>query len=295
MFYDQNTKKNFSESVTPVDLSYPNETCVLDKEDLLGETAFYKSLEKSKVIHDDDEDVEKLLKKTLDVIDNYQNTQSICSLEDLEKEIEDECDQFSGCSYVNSFSEIQMDLTSEESICISSLVDATQKILRICVPIRLYQARVGIFLRTLSLDEMNAVFSTSKKSTNFYHYKTMCSMPFFNDLTTKSQNLLIKHNMHSCFSLNHAYYFFGHNSTTSIGQEEETGIITGLADYLRVNAPYALHLPSGRYEDFYRAPWATTREFEEKHRELFNEIGSSIRGSLYCLLKRMFSKRNVVY
>ena len=101
--------------------------------------------------------------------------------------------------------------------------------------------------------------------------------------------------MPTCFSLNSAYYFFGHNSSTSIGQEEETGIITGLADYLRVNAPYALHLPSGRYEDFYGAPWATTREFEEKHRELFNEIGSSIRGSLYCLLKRMFSKRNVVY
>ena len=44
----------------------------------------------------------------------------------------------------------------------------------------------------------------------------------------RTQNKLILKNMQLCFSLNGAYYFFGHDATTAIGQvrkEAERGII----------------------------------------------------------------------
>lgn len=87
--------------------------------------------------------------------------------------------------------------------------------------------------------------------------------------------------MQMCFALNNAWYFFGHTANTSIEQEEQTGIITGLGDFIRANAPYALDLPNARYEDFYRAPWAKTPEFEERHHFLLKEIGTSLRGDTH--------------
>ena len=101
--------------------------------------------------------------------------------------------------------------------------------------------------------------------------------------------------MQLCFSLNNAYYFFGHNSNTAIGQvryrltlhlltlllagqEEETGFVTGLGDYIRNNAPYALDMGAAKYDDYYRAPWATSRDLEERHKRICSEIGSSLKG-----------------
>ena len=40
----------------------------------------------------------------------------------------------------------------------------------------------------------------------------------FNIVIVRTQNKLILKNMQLCFSLNGAYYFFGHNATTAIGQ-----------------------------------------------------------------------------
>ena len=104
--------------------------------------------------------------------------------------------------------------------------------------------------------------------------------------------------MQLCFSLNGAYYFFGHNADTAIGQasystlwlsilkinffsiakEEETGFKTGLGDYIRANAPYACDMGPARYDDYYKAPWATSREFEERHKRICSEVGASLKG-----------------
>ena len=32
------------------------------------------------------------------------------------------------------------------------------------------------------------------------------------------------------------------------------------------------------YQDYFKTPWATTREFEEKHRKISFEIGHSLQG-----------------
>lgn len=89
--------------------------------------------------------------------------------------------------------------------------------------------------------------------------------------------------MQLCFSLNNSYYFFGHDSNTAIGQEEETGFVTGLGDYIRANASYALEMGAAKYDDYYRAPWATSRDLEERHKQISKEIGTSLKGSCYMI------------
>ena len=68
------------------------------------------------------------------------------------------------------------------------------------------------------------------------------------------------------------------NSDCLICQEEETGILTGLADYVRGQAPQALLMPSDEYDHYYKPPWATSRALEQKHRDISQEIGISMKG-----------------
>ena len=64
-------------------------------------------------------------------------------------------------------------------------------------------------------------------------------------------------------------------------QEEETGLITGLGDYIHANAPYARDMGPARYDDYYKAPWATSRELEERHRQICADVGASLIGIIY--------------
>ena len=58
--------------------------------------------------------------------------------------------------------------------------------------------------------------------------------------------------MQSCFALNCSMYFYGHSAATSIEQEEQTGIITGLGAYIMANYPAAKDMPPALYESYYR-------------------------------------------
>ena len=75
-----------------------------------------------------------------------------------------------------------------------------------------------------------------------------------------------------------SYYFFGHQAHTAISQEEQTGILTGLWDFIYSQAPYVLSMPPARYEEYYVSPWATNSHFEVCHRNISEDIGSSLRG-----------------
>ena len=46
-------------------------------------------------------------------------------------------------------------------------------------------------------------------------------------------------------------YFYGHNASTSIEQEEQTGLFTGLGDYIMANCPAAKDMPPALYEMYY--------------------------------------------
>ena len=72
-------------------------------------------------------------------------------------------------------------------------------------------------------------------------------------VTCRTQGRLIVENMQSCYSLTMSYYFFGHSSDTAVGQEEQTGILTGLGDFIRASAPMALAMPPAIYDDYYRS------------------------------------------
>ena len=59
-----------------------------------------------------------------------------------------------------------------------------------------------------------------------------------------------------------------------------TGLISGVEDFIRANAPVALHMPPATYDEYFTGPWATDREHENKHRELTKSIGESLLGRI---------------
>ena len=101
-------------------------------------------------------------------------------------------------------------------------------------------------------------------------------------------------------------------------QELQTGINTGIGDYIRANCPTCLDMPPALYEDYFRSfllenkvniqillniskrhliclnqtqfklifylefrsPWATELDFEMQHRNLFEKIGKSLKGKI---------------
>ena len=73
-------------------------------------------------------------------------------------------------------------------------------------------------------------------------------------------------------------YFFTIRCFATLFQEEQTGFVTGLGDYIRSQAPYALDMGVATYGDYFKTPWATSREFEDKHREISFETGHSLKG-----------------
>ena len=57
-----------------------------------------------------------------------------------------------------------------------------------------------------------------------------------------------------------------------------TGIQTGLLGYIHTNAPDALRMPPAYYSDYYRAPWATNKSSEDRHKIISQDIGNSLKG-----------------
>ena len=49
----------------------------------------------------------------------------------------------------------------------------------------MYEARVGQYLGTLTMEDMLEVFNMSRKVQHFFHYNAMSSMIGFNELTTR--------------------------------------------------------------------------------------------------------------
>merc|ERR1719481_1310488 len=98
----------------------------------------------------------------------------------------------------------------------------------------------------------------------------------------------MKVNMLTCFSVNLAFFFFGHDAKTAVDQEEQTGLRTGLKEYLMEHYPEAVGVvPAVHYDQYFAGPWATSNEAEAKHRQLMLSVGSSMKGmdnSCYLLL-----------
>ena len=61
-------------------------------------------------------------------------------------------------------------------------------------------------------------------------------------------------------------------------KEEKTGLVSGVGDFIKANAPGAVNMPTAAYEHYFIDHWAKDTEYEAKHRELTKSIGESIRG-----------------
>ena len=105
-------------------------------------------------------------------------------------------------------------------------------------------------------------------------------------------------NLHLCYSLNLANFFFGHNGKSAIEQvnfydprknffslqrsyflqESLTGLEQGLSSYIHNYAPAAVAMPCCAYGDYFAHPWATKIEYEDRHRELTQAVGELFKG-----------------
>ena len=62
-------------------------------------------------------------------------------------------------------------------------------------------------------------------------------------------------------------------------QDMETGLDTGMGDYLRAHHPDLIDtLPPVAYDDIFIVPWATSRHVEKKHRDLLESVGKTLKG-----------------
>ena len=89
---------------------------------------------------------------------------------------------------------------------------------------------------------------------------------------------MLRQKSKQCYSLSSAYFSFGHNGTTVLEQEEYSGLTTGLAEYIFSQAPCAVNMGKVQYDVYYKPPWATSRHFEERHKQVYTEIGNSLKG-----------------
>ena len=99
----------------------------------------------------------------------------------------------------------------------------------------------------------------------------------------RTQNNLLRQKSKLCYSLSSAYYSFGHDGTTVLEQEEYTGLTTGLAEFILSQAPYAINMGKVQYDIYYKPPWATSTQLEERHKQVYTEIGTSLKGRYYII------------
>ena len=91
-----------------------------------------------------------------------------------------------------------------------------------------------------------------------------------------------------------AYYLFGHDGTTVVEQEEHTGLTTGLAEYILSHVPSAVNMGKVQYDIYYKPPWATSTQFEQRHKQVYTEIGTSLKGRILYLSQTNAEIENIV-
>ena len=102
-------------------------------------------------------------------------------------------------------------------------------------------------------------------------------------VVSRTQNNLLRQKSKECYSLSIAYYLFGQDGTTVVEQEEHTGLTTGLADYILSHVPSAANMGRVQYDIYYKPPWATSTHFEQRHKQVYTEIGTSLKGRILHL------------
>ena len=74
-------------------------------------------------------------------------------------------------------------------------------------------------------------------------------------------------------------------TTKWCSKEKQTGLMTGLGDYIQHHAPYASGMGCAEYDDYYKPPWATSPHMEQRHRQLSAQIGTAVKGDRYYIIR----------
>ena len=142
----------------------------------------YSSMQKFETAKELDE----VLKETLEEIENTQNTYVPVIKEEIKQEVIEVQESPDYNIYKSELMATPyLKLTIEESKSLDKMFTDTKILLKRTCPVSLYQARVGYFLNTLDLEGMLSIFVNSRRAQNNYHFMTMMSMPYFEDLTTR--------------------------------------------------------------------------------------------------------------
>lgn len=114
-------------------------------------------------------------------------------------------------------------------------------------------------------------------------------------------------NIQMCFLLSGALFLFGHRARTAVEQEQQTGLVSGLARFILAHNPSAMDMPATTYEvtteleliqtvkyvqDCFPTPWSTCRETEHRHKQLLQDVGETLRGNCLVLLNVVVGSRS---
>jgi len=161
-------------------------------------------------------------------------------------------------------------------------VDKIQQTMAICTKsvIReaVYQAVIDNWRGLITHGEMLGILAQGKARQAYMHILIMSNLPYFQDLTSRSQRWLMKSAAGVGMELMTAVFFFGHSSDTLVGQADTCALETNFKNYIETNASYALKMPARNYETLYKSPWAETVEEEIKHRRGQQLLGESLKG-----------------
>lgn len=179
--------------------------------------------------------------------------------------------------------------TSEEM----DWVDKIQQTMAICTKsvIReaVYQAVIDNWKGDITHSEMLGIFATGKARQAYMHILIMSNLPYFQDLSSRSQRWLMKSATAVGMELMTAVFFFAHSSDTLIEQSEVCGLATNFKKYIETKAPQALKMPARSYESLYKSPWAETIEDEIRHRRGQQLVGESLKGKDHRIMPLLYA------
>ena len=79
----------------------------------------------------------------------------------------------------------ELAFSTEENNFLQKNTIIHKDISRRSMPTSLHQACVARYLGKLSMDGMLSIIANGRKAQNYYHYMTMSSQPFFNELAVR--------------------------------------------------------------------------------------------------------------
>ena len=167
---------------------------ILEADNVIGNSPWAMAMDK----HLDNEldiDLDLLLENVLLEIPPKKEDESVHTKHTMDKadltndeDLQDNYEDFSAprsSGFISVIRGPEMVFSREELNFLNRNKIIHKDISRRAMPITLHQACVARYLGKLSMEGMLSIIAGAKMAQNYYHYMTMASQPFFNELTTR--------------------------------------------------------------------------------------------------------------